>query len=461
MALVVGTVIGSGVFKKGKTVAEACPEFGLAISVWILGGILALLGVLTIAEVAVRLPKAGGNYIFLREGYGRWAGFMWGWVDFGIIRTSSIGVLAVMTIESLSDLLAQVGFQSLGRWSRVGLTLGVIASLTLVNIRGTRLGGGVQIFLTLVKVLSLVVIIALPFALLLFGSPTGRLPTTAHMAPIWPTDWGAIDWVKYGAAIVAVQWAYHGWLNITPIAEEVQHPQRNIPLALLGGVCLLIALYVGANIAYYTAMSRVEMAHLRTTPVSTEYFVRLLGNVGGMVASLILMISVLGALNGNILVAPRLLYAMSDDSLAPPRLRALHPTYQTPAIAMLVFSGWAMLLVLGAEVAKEIGWIDPQKQVFDILTDYVVFGATIFETLGVAAIFVLRSKQRELTATLPYRCPGYPWVPLFYVLILSAVLYTMFVGDKQRSEALTGLGFICVGGCVYYLFLRQQKENTP
>lgn len=470
-AVVVGTVIGSGVFKKGQKVATFCPEFGVAISVWVFCGILALLGALTIAEVAARLPKAGGNYAFLRDAYGRWAGFLWGWVDFGIIRTASIAVLAVMFIESLNNvlLLARQQFPTdldwirggLGTWEQVAATLATIAALTLVNIRGTLVGGGLQMALTALKVLSILGLMALPIVVLLFFPNTEPRPTTAHFHPAWPADWAAVDWgdffSKYGAAIVAVMWAYHGWLNITPIAEEVKNPQRNIPLALLGGIALLIFLYVGANVAYFTAIPREEMKELTGTPVSTEFCRRLLGSVGVLVGSLILMTSVLGSLNGNILVAPRLLYAMSDDGLVPSRLRRLHPRFQTPTAALLVYMAWSMLLVVAVAVAQQAGWLDPKKNQFDVLTDYCIVGVVMFESLGVASIFVLRRTQRDLTPSLPYRCPGYPVVPALYLLVMVAVLVNMFIGTESRKEAEVGVCYAAVGGLIYALFLRRKS----
>ncbi len=468
-AVVVGTVIGSGVFKKGQKVSELCPEFGVAIAVWVMGGVLALLGALTIAEVASRLPKAGGNYAFLRDAYGRWAGFLWGWVDFGIIRTSSIAVLAVMFVESLNNVLLITRDQypaaswigsGLGRWDQVFVTLAVIAGLTLVNVRGTLVGGGLQMVLTALKVLSILAIMALPVLILWFSPTTVPQPTTAHFSPAWPADPARIEWgaflSAFATAIVAVMWAYHGWLNITPIAEEVKEPQRNIPLALLGGIALLIFLYVGAQVAYYTVIPRDEMMHLKTTPVSTEFCHRLLGPVGVLIGSVVLMTSVLGSLNGNILVAPRLLYAMSDDGLAPNRLRRLHARFQTPAAAMLVFSGWSMILVVAVQLGKDFGWLKQDKNIFDVLTDYCIVGAIMFETLGVAAIFVLRRTQRDLTLTLPYRCPGYPVVPALYILMMAAVLANMFIGTEQRAEAQIGTCYAVVGGVVYFLFLRNK-----
>jgi APA family basic amino acid/polyamine antiporter len=235
-AVVVGTTIGSGVFKKAHNVADNVPEFGLAISVWVVGGLLTIFGALAYAEIAVRYPRAGGNYVYLREAYGRGAGFLWGWVDFTIIRSASIAVLAYMTTEALHDALRQSlnpphdrTAEILGFWTRQAMTVGVIALLTAVNARGTRLGGGVQMALTVLKLGSLAGLGLLPVAVYFLAPDAEARPTTAHMAPIWPEAWSLDMLGKYGVALVGVLWAYHGWMNIGPIAEEVKNPNRNIP----------------------------------------------------------------------------------------------------------------------------------------------------------------------------------------------------------------------------------------
>ena len=226
-ALVIGTVIGSGVFKKPQAVAVQVPEFGLAMLAWVLVGVLALIGALTLAEVAVLLPRAGGNYVFLREGYGRWAGFLWGWVEFWIIRSASIAALATIFTESLHDILRQVraaeaGMDVLHYWERQGVTVTVIAVLGWINLRGTRLGGGLQLVVTSVKALSLIAIAVLPFVILGLVSEPRVRPGLENLAPIWPTDWTAVNWSRFGSALVSVLWAYHGWMNIAPVAEEVR-----------------------------------------------------------------------------------------------------------------------------------------------------------------------------------------------------------------------------------------------
>ncbi len=456
-AIVVGTVIGTGVFKKGRNVAEEVPEFGLAMSVWVLGGVLALLGSFALAEVAIRLPRAGGNYVFLREAYGRPFAFLWGWVDLGINRMASIAALAAMFTESLHVAIQQATNtpnEVIGFWPRQLITVAVILVCAVVNCRGTLVGAGMQLFLTVLKVGSIVGLAVLPFLVMAFSPTTEPKPTTAHMTPAWPSDWGAVNWAGYGAAVVAVLWAYHGWQNIGPMAEEVKNPHRNLPLALIGGVFVLIALYVSANAAYYSTIPRDAMKDLSDTTVATEFCLRLLGPVGGMIASLIVMTSAFGALNGNVLVGPRLLYAMGDDGMAPRWLTALHPRYRTPVVATMLLAGWSCLMVI------LVSLLNLGKSTFDTLTDYVIFGAVIFETLAVAAVFVLRVKMREQTPTLPYLCIGYPVVPAVYVLIMGLVLANMIFG-KQWFESIIGLTYITVGILVYFLLFRRRPSSSP
>jgi amino acid transporter len=449
------------------------------MSVWVLGGVLALLGALALAEVAVLFPRAGGNYVFLREGYGRMAGFLWGWVEFWIIRSASIAALATMFTESFHDVLKQTlhggpsvhAVEVLPFWPRQFLTALVIAALAAVNSRGTRLGGGLQVVVTTVKVGSILLIIALPFAVLAAVSEPTYPPTVAYLSPAWPASLEGVNPGLYGAALVGVLWAYHGWMNIAPMAEEVIRPNRNIPLALLGGVFLLIALYCGANLAYYLVIPRDQMKELKDTTVATEFCLRLLGPVGGVLASAIVMTSVFGSLNGNLLVGPRVLFAMGKDGLAPRVLQRLHPRFDTPAVATAVLAGWSCTLVLGlgALLQTDLPLFDTsqigpdgkpiKKSPFDVVTDFAMFGAVAFETLAVASIFVFRRRIPPTPENRPYRCWGYPVVPAVYVLIMAVVFVNMFVTPEQRGEAAIGLGFIGSGAALYLAFLR--KSGRP
>jgi amino acid transporter len=464
-AVVIGTVIGSGIFKKPQDVADHVPHFGLAALVWVLGGVLALLGALALAEVAVLYPKAGGNYVFLREGFGRLAGFLWGWVEFWIIRGASLAALATIFSESLHDVLRnsafqqtlglQLGTEPLGYWALKWLTVAVILGLALVNVRGVRWGGLLQLLITTVKVASLLGIMALPFLVAALARPGSNVPKPQpeYLSPAWPSSWAQIALGGFGTALLGVLWAYHGWMNIAPVAEEVARPQRNIPLALFAGVGIIIFLYLGANLAYYLIIPQSKMATLTDTTVATFFSESLLGPIGAAVASAAVMCSVFGALNGNLLVAPRLLYAMGEDGLAPRALRAVHPSYRTPALAILVMGAWSALLVLVLGLLSDFELLDRKKNHFNVLTDFAMFGAIIFETLAVATIFVFR--RRFPDAERPYSCLGYPVVPILYVIILAAVVVSTFV--NQTKEALTGVGFIAVGALVYHLVFRQHS----
>jgi amino acid transporter len=390
----------------------------------------------------------------------------------------------------------------LSDWAEVGLTVSLIVVLALVNIRGVKWGGLLQLFITTVKVGSLLLIVLVPFAVLaFFQRPDQPLVSAERLTPAWPpadtSAWALLT--GFGAAMIGVMWAYHGWMNITPVAEEVKDPQKNIPRALLAGVGLVIGLYLGANLAYSLVIPQNEMWRMtdakleeppRIAPPGTEslsdqekkeqltnldptvaigfgrrlfegFGVAEAVRIGVAVAAAMVLISAFGSLNGNILVGPRLLFAMGADGLAPRALQQLHPVYRTPALATAVQAGWCVLLVVG--VAAVLTWqsafnwelLSGGTSSFDALTDFAMFGAIIFETLGVATIFVFR--RRLPNAERPYRCWGYPWLPAAYVVIMALVALTYLVDDKKRPIALVGVVFIAVGALVYGFLWRRGR----
>jgi amino acid transporter len=456
-ALIIGVVIGSGVFKKPQAVSQAVPEVGLALTGWVLVGLLTLMGSLAMAEIAIVWPRAGGNYVFLREGLGRWAGFLWGWVEFWIIRSASIAALASVFSDSLHAVLRKSRGLSAGQdlltfEMQQGVTVTVIIVLALINARGTRLGGGLQVLVTSVKVGSLLTIALAPFiAAAWLAEPIVRSDLTSATA-LWPTtaNWGILS--NFGAALVGMFWAYHGWVSLAPVAEEIKEPNRNIPIAFIVGVLTVIVVYVSANVAYYLVLPVSEIQELKDRTTAEAFAEALCGPTGLVLASAAVMLSTFGALNGNLLVGPRLLYAMAHDRLAPASLGRLHPAYKTPAMATLVLTVWSVAIVIVTS------FLDRKKPLFDVLTDYAMFGAVAFETLGVATIFVVRRRTRG--ENLPYRCPLYPWLPIVYVLLMGAVLANMFV--TQRNEAIAAVAFIGVGAVVYWgsgLNLRRPDDD--
>ncbi|MFO0879072.1 MAG: amino acid permease [Gemmataceae bacterium] len=466
-AIVVGTIIGSGVFKKPAAIAEALPYSGIVALVWIIGGLLVLFGALAYAEVAVLFPQTGGNYVFLREAYGRLAGFLWGWVEFWIIRSASLAALASIFAESLGDIVANPAFQQavglpadvrLGYWGQRLLTVATLLGLGAVNIRGVRWGGGLQVGITAIKVGSIAGIIVLPFFFLVSATPPpgGVPPSWDNLAPVWPASITALSLTGLGSAFLGVLWPYHGWMNLAPVAGEVRNPQRNLPLALLLGVGIVVLLYLGSNLAYYLMVPGADMAALRSkdTAVATAYALRLLGPLGAAAASAAIMCSVFGSLNGNLLVGPRLLFAMSNDGLAPRLLSRIHPRWHTPAAAIAVLAIWASLQVLAVAALTEFDLLDRRKSHFDMLTDFAMFGAIIFETMAVLSIYRFRYLLPD--APRPYRCPGYPVVPALHALVPAFVLVNMFLA--QLAEAATGLGFILVGVLVYFVLGLQRSR---
>jgi amino acid transporter len=478
-AVVVGTVIGSGIFQKPQKVAEFVPYSGLAALAWILGGVLVLLGALSYAEVTSLLPRAGGNYVFLREAYGRLAGFLAGWVEFWVIRAASLAALATLFTKSLHAVLREVhggaGGDLLGYWPQRLLTVAVIVGLALVNVRGVRWGGLLQLFITIIKVASLLTLIALPFAVaaLAGAGSSAPAPRAGNLLPVWPpaatAGWGLLG--SFTTALLGVLWAYHGWMNIAPVAEEIRNPQRNIPVALLGGVALLIALYLGTNLSYSLILTQNEMSQMKEMApaagveaaapqdqtVAIGFCRRLLGPAGVGLAAAMVMCSVFGALNGNLLVGPRVLFAMGEDGLAPRALGEVHARYRTPVLAILVLALWAAILVLGAAALTEAGLLPADKDHFEVLTDFAMFGAVTFETMAVVSIFVFR--RRWPKAERPYRCWGYPVVPALYVVLPALILGNMFV--NQRAEAFAGVAFVAVGAVVYCLAFRRGTAASP
>jgi APA family basic amino acid/polyamine antiporter len=452
LAVVVGTVIGSGVFLKPRIIAQNVPDFMIVAFVWIFGGVFTLLGTLAIAEVSVLFPLAGGNYVFLREGFGRLAGFLWGWVEFWMIKAASIAALATAFVQSLHGVVNSFRGSDaawLSPLMSVTLTIGVIVVLAAVNIRGVRWGGGLQLAITLVKVLSLLAILVLPFALLGFRDPAGIRASLLDQPPSAPFSLAGL-----GEAFLGVLWAYHGWLNIAPLAGEVVRPQRNLPIAFIGGIGIVIFLYLGANLAYCLTLSLQEMAALPDNKIVAGVFgERLLGPTGAVLALAAIMISTFGALNGNLLAGPRLPFAMADDGLAPRWLSAVHPRFQTPAAAIAALAIWSItLIVIGAWAQGQLGL---KRSLFDLMTDFAMFGAVIFETLGVATIFIFRRRMPD--AERPYRCPGYPWVPLIYLGLPIYVLIATII--NQPMQAMAGLVFIQVGALVYWYWHVWRKGN--
>ncbi len=436
VAMVVGSIIGSGVFLKANVVARELGAFGPIISIWIVIGLVTLCGSLALAELAAMLPKAGGPYVYLREAYGRLPAFLWGWTEFWIIRTGSLGALACATVIYLSSLVPIP--EPAHPYTAVGLLL----LLTAVNWRSTRWGASVQSFTTVIKVGFLGALILVPFV---FGKAD-----TANLEPLWPAEWSTTFWRALGVAAIAVFWPYDGWINIAPVAEEIRHPQRNIPLALTIGMLLIIAVYAGANSVYHLVLPMDQVAG--SSAVATDVFAVVLGSTGVALAALGVMCSTFGATQSNLLTGPRIYFAMARDGLLPARLADVHAITRTPGNAVLVQGVWTSLLVFAA-----YAWKDNPGDAFDALTDFVIFGGSLFYAMTVAAVFVLRRRLPHLER--PYRTWGYPWTPALYLVAFAIALTTMLVEKVEQTAA--GSVLILAGVVYYYAWTWRYRTPHP
>jgi APA family basic amino acid/polyamine antiporter len=457
-AVVVGNTIGSGIFLKPGNIAGDGGQFWLIIALWVAGGVLCLLGALCVAELATMLPRAGGLYVYIREAYGKPAAFLYGWCEMLFSRPASTGALAVAFVGSL--MLALQWEVSAG--TQVLLAIVLLAVLAWVNILGVVWGGRLQLVTTVVKAGFLAIVALLPWIMLPLaehGLAWSNYATT--VTPRLPSLSAQI-----GAVLLAILWAYDGWHGLAPLAEEVRRPQRNIPVALIVGVGILTLLYVGANVAYHGVLSMSEMK-ASGNHAAEEMLRRLLGRVGMASMSTVIMCSTFGALNSNLLYAPRVSFAMGRDGVFFRELGRVHPTCRTPVIAILVLAVMGAGLIVAVALGKHLvgglaadelqgefaGRIVASLQgdtVFDLLTNCVVFSASIFYMLSVLAVVVLRYRQPGLRRR--YRTWGYPLTPLVFVAVYVWFLVQVYASHPLESRA--GLLFIALGVPVYWLYRR-------
>ena len=438
IAIVVGNVIGSGIFAKPGRIAAEAGRFDLIIVAWITGGVLCILGGLCFAELAVMLPRAGGLYVYLKEAYGKLTAFLFGWQEVLFNRPASTGALSMIFVGSFSNV---TGIQ-FSLTTQIVLAIGLQLGMGGVNIMGVLWGGWVQTVSTVIKAGFVAFVALLPFVMQIAGNDVASLETFRSTTPPLQTSLPA----QFAAVLLAVMWAYNGWHGITPVAEEIRDPQRNIPIALFGGIGILITLYLGANLAYHSVIPLDEMARPENQERVAELTVdRILGDIGGKLMSIGVMLSTLGAINSNLLLGPRVSFAMGRDRVFFSRLGDVHATYRTPALAIGIQALMGAVLVVASAILVENFEYFREKSVFSILTDAIIFVSSIFYVLSVAAVLVLRRKRPDLDR--PYRTLGYPVVPIVYIVFYCWFLTYVFKG--QPMEALMGFGLVLLGVPAY------------
>jgi APA family basic amino acid/polyamine antiporter len=459
MSCVVGSVIGSGIFLVPARIAKDVPYLGGIALVWVVGGLFSMAGSLTLAELAAMLPHAGGPYVYLKEAFGRLPAFLFGWSEFLVIRAGSVATLAAGFALYFARLVPAPGGMNPLIWQ---MAVAVVAMTTVaaINIIGTRVGGGVQVAGTVLKVSALGVMIVLPFVL-------GKADP-ARLEPTWPSSGTTGLFSGFMAALIAVLWAYDGWVNAGNMAEDVADPGRNVPRALVWGMALLTGIYLAVTLAYHLVIplpEAIAMAGVTGKPIAGEFFARLVGPWGQTAISLLVMSSIYIALNGNALSGPRAYFAMARDGLFPRGLCTIHPRFQTPANAILAQTVWSMILTVagalfllvepprtGLPAWTHTAWTKlHEKPLYDVLYTYVIFGATIFYTASIASVFVLRRTRPGLPR--PYRTWGYPLTPALY--IVGAVIFLWSMYEENRLESLAGVGIIALGLPAYLFFARR------
>jgi len=424
VAIVIGTTIGSGIFRSPAAIAERLPGPLPLMAVWVVGGLLALCGALTLAEVAGEYPETGGIYVFLREGWGRLAAFLFGWAELVLIRAAALGAISITFAEYFLRVLGfNPSVEPYGTYAHYVAAVAIVA-MAIVNIRGVRGSAFVQNVTTIAKYAGLLVIVLLAIAI--------GLPRTggANFTPAMPA--GSFSVSAFGLALVSVLWAYDGWADLSFISGEVKDPRRNLPRALVFGALAIIAIYLLANVAY---MSVMPVGEIRGSPlVAADVAQRLVGAAGVVFVATTVMVSTFGTLNGSILTSPRIFFAMADDGLLFRRVAAVHPRYQTPYVAI------AVAAVLGA------GFVLVQE--FERLADTFITAIIPFYALGVASVYVLR---RRPGYNPPFRTPGYPVVPALFVLATIYLLANAIIDESSRKWTLFVLGIVVLGIPVYYL----------
>ena len=420
--VVIGTVIGSGIWLvPGTVVRNTAADPGVALTVWLAGGICSLLGALTFAELGALYPDAGGTYTYVREAFGRFPAFLLGWALFLAINTGSTATLAVAFATYAGELV------SLGPVGRKVLPVLMILAVSAVNIRGVRHAATVQNWSTAVKVAAILAIAVSGIALGSGGTPT---IDRAFSTPLSP---GLLSGA--GVALLGVLWAYEGWINVTNSAGEALDPQRTFARGIIIGTAALVALYLLANIGYLAALGPDGVAGSQRVAADTVR--ELFGPVPAKFVSAAVLVSVFSAANGLALTGPRMYFAMARDGVFFRALGDVHPRFGTPAVAIAVGGAWAALLTLWGS--------------FEQLLTYVVFASWLFAALAAASVFVLRRRHPE--APRPFRVPGYPLTPAVFILAAVAIVANTVVA--RPVQAFAGIGIVLLGTPAYLFWRRR------
>ncbi len=433
--LVLGLVVGGGIFLTPAAIAKSLPSGGWILAVWIVGGLLSIAGGFVYAEMGAMIPQSGGMYVYIREAFGELPAFLYAWVAYWVILAGADAAVAAGFAEYLSVFFpglgnARVAFNVGAHPVAAGQLVAVAAVLILsaTHYVGIKEGARIQGVFTSMVLLALLWIAAGGA----FAAAPGGAPAAPAVAPITAA--------AFGTAMVAVFWCFYGWNEIVAAAGEVARPERNLPIALLLGTGLVTLLYVGVNATFLKAIPPVEMAGVAQP--ATVASTRLFGPGAAYLISLAVTAAALGCLSAGIVPGPRIVYALSRDGLFPKAFGRVHPRFLTPSFAIVVQAGWMSLLCLSGR--------------YDQLYTYATFAVILAYAATGMSLFLFRRRRPDLAR--PYRCWGYPAVPFLFVA--SSILLAANTVREQPRETLAGIG-ILLAGMPVYLSMRRRARAMP
>ena len=431
VAVLVGSTIGSGIFRSPAGVTDKLPGPLPLMAVWVAGGLFALCGALTLAELSGAFPETGGAYVFIREGWGRMPAFLFGWSELTLIRAASLGAVSTTFAEYFLRVLGDDA-NAPRHADYVHYVAAIAIALTATfNYVGLKWGSLVQNLTTLAKYGGLLFIIVLAFAV---GLPT----TGGHYTPAVPD--GSFHVAAFGLALVSVLWAFDGWADLSFVAGEVKDPRKTLPRAIIIGTVAVIVIYLLANLAYLAVMPVDEIRHSKL--VAADVAQRLIGAPGVILVATTVMLSTFGTLNGTLLTSPRVFFAMADDGLFFKKVAAVHPKYATPYVSIILVTALGIVFVL--------------LRTFEQLADTFVTAIVPFYALAVAAIFVFRKREGYNP---PFRTPLYPIVPAMFILATMFLLGNAIIDPSSRWPTLAVMGIILLGIPVYYMTVGKSARS--
>ena len=475
-ALVIGSVVGSGIFSSPSEMARDLPSAPYLLGVWVLTGVLTLFGAFTMCELVGQMPKTGGLYEYFREVYGEGIGFLYGWANFMIAGSGAIAAISfffAMYFENFLPLphfthaLAALGVSETTPWNipflgaifpyqylgRKLVASFLVIFLTALNIRGVKLGGTLQSISTTTKMLAILAIVLVAFIL---GSHVGSVShITSSSLPLKKVGAGGwSEWTLIGAIAMAMSgafWSYDGWGNVAYIAGEVREPTKTIPRAIIAGTIMFIALYIVVNLAYFYILGVEGVANAPGDRVASQMIFAVVGSGGAGIIAALLMLSAFDTTNSTVLTNARVYYAMARNGLFNRGSAKVHEKFQTPYIALILQGAWSIVLLVTGS--------------FDLITSMYVFVNWVLYVLMAIAIFVLRARRPD--ADRPFKVPGYPWVPAIFVIFASAFLIITLVTDIQAYQAgtqpliksATGIALVLTGLPFYYYWQWKRRDT--